>query len=298
MARPAHEPRTVPLYTLIIPPVLILIIVVISGQLPDGKLHVWFLDVGQGDAIMIKTPGGRTALVDGGPGPTDVLNGIGAYVSFYQRDLDLMMLTHPHDDHMAGLPDVLSRYRVGQVAQTVFTGTNGVRGEWLSRLAQQGTPVYYPGRGDRITFAGEPDISLQVLNPPTPAAISDRQGNDVNNAGLVVRLDYGRHRILLTGDAQVESEQSISQALPGDLPSTVLKVGHHGSDTSSTPAFLSKVRPTVAIISVGTDNRYNHPSDETLRNLQAVGAKIYRTDRNGTIEIITDKEQMWVRSER
>jgi competence protein ComEC len=290
-----RELATVPAWSLLIPALLLATMLVLAGQVPDGRLHLWVFDVGQGDAIMLRTPRGHTALIDGGPGATPLLNGVGNNLPFWQHDLNLLVLTHPHQDHMMGLAELAERYHVDQVVQTLFTATVGVQAEWLHELKSLGIPVSHPKRGERITFEGEPEIYLKVLSPTTMDAHREGGNGDVNNTSIVLKLVYAKHSILLEGDAQVEAERDMSRRIPADLKSDVLKVAHHGSDTSSSPQFLALVRPKVAIISVGPANKYGHPSPQTLDNLQEAGARIYRTDQHGTVEIIADEEHLWVR---
>jgi len=293
-----REPRRVPAWTLLIPALALAAIVILAGQVSDGRLHMWVFDVGQGDAIMVKTPAGHTALVDGGPGATPLLNGVGSHVPFWQHDLNLLVLTHPHQDHMMGFAELVRRYHVEQIVQTVFTPTSSIQTEWLAEIKSLGIPVKRLVRGQTITFAGEPDISLRVLSPTTPDAHQEGENGDVNNTSIVLKLAFGKHSVLLEGDAQLEAEHDMALTLPDDLRADVLKVGHHGSETSSSPEFLNLVQPRVAIISVGSDNRFGHPSPDTIEHLHSIGARIYRTDQDGTVEIIADQEHLWVRSER
>jgi beta-lactamase superfamily II metal-dependent hydrolase len=158
--------------------------------------------------------------------------------------------------------------------------------------------VHYARRGETIRFEGEPDLSLRVLSPATPDAAREKQGGDINNTSIVLHLKYGDQGVLLEGDAQRQAEEEMLRSEPGELPGKVLKVGHHGSDTSSTPRFLAGVHPRVAIISVGAGNRFGHPAAQTIQALRDVGAQIYRTDLNGTVEVIADKDKMWVRADR
>lgn len=147
------------------PVVIGVLIVVVTGQTPDGRLHLWVLDVGQGDAIFLRTPGGHTALIDGGPGATPLLNGVGERVPFWRHELDLLVLTHPHGDHITGLIEVLGRYKVDQVVQTEFTATSAVQGEWLRAVEARNIPIHSVKRGETISFEGEPDVKLRVLHP-------------------------------------------------------------------------------------------------------------------------------------
>lgn len=277
-------------------PVVALVIglLVAAGQ-PDGRLHVWVLDVGQGDAILLRTPAGRTVLIDGGPGATPLLNGVGARIPFWQRSLDMVVLTHPHQDHMMGLPELLNRYSVAQVVQTEFSPTLGLQTEWTRLLKSKGVAVHYAKRGERISFEGEPDLWLDVLNPAASRAAS--QADDINSS-IVLQLRYGPLSMMLEGDVQTKAEAEIVQYAGANLRSAVLKVGHHGSSTSSSAPFLAMTAPKVAIISVGAGNKFGHPTIQTLNALQQAGAAIYRTDQNGAVEVIADKSRVWVASER
>ena len=290
--------HTIPLWSLLPPIIFFAVIFLITMQQPDGRLHMWVLDVGQGDSILLRTPKGHTALIDGGPAATPVLNGIGANLPFWRRDLDLLVLTHPHEDHMMGFGDVLAHYRIDEVVQTEFTATSGVQAVWLASLTGRKVPVHYAQRGETIGFEGEPDVALHILSPVTPNAAREGQGGDINNTSIVLKLDYGKHGILLEGDAQDEAEGEMVAHEKAELGSEVLKVGHHGSRTSSSPRFLANVKPKIAIISVGQGNKFGHPAQETLDALRKAGATVYRTDMNGTVEVIADTENMWVRSER
>jgi competence protein ComEC len=288
----------VPLWSLLVPFVVALLLLLVASQQPDGRLHLWVLDVGQGDSILLKTARGHVALIDGGPGATPLLNGVGGHIPVWQRNLDLLLLTHPHQDHMMGFVELLGRYGVSQVVETEFTATAGVQAEWLRAVKQKGIPVHYARRGETISFEGEPDVALRVLSPVTPNATGEKARGDINNTSIVIHLTYGKQGILLEGDAQQAAEEEMVLREPGELVSQVLKVGHHGSDTSSSPRFLADVQPQVAIISVGTGNRFGHPAAGTIEALHKAGAKVYRTDQDGTVEVIATRDQMWIRSEK
>jgi competence protein ComEC len=294
MARTATPtPYRAPLWALLLPVLLALALAVVASQRPDGRLHVWVLDVGQGDSTLIRTPGGHTALVDGGPGITPLAGGIGRHIPFWQRDIDLVVLTHPQQDHLMGLIELVERYKVGRVVQTAFEPKGNVQLAWDAALRREGVPVYHARRGDIISFEGEPDVTLRVLHPS-----GDGESANPNEESVVVRLEYGSTRILLAGDVEADAEaEMLREALPY-LRSDVLKVAHHGSDTSTTQTFLDVAGPRVAVIPVGAGNRLGHPSPDVLDRLAASGAEVYRTDLDGTIEIIAEKDRFWVQPQR
>lgn len=258
--------------------------------LPDGRLHVYFLDVGQGDAILIQAPDGRQILVDGGPSPTALLNGLGAVLPFWDRSLDLVVLTHPDGDHITGLIPLLERYRVGQVLDVPQSDTSVLAKSWLANLEQAQVSRTYAVRGMRLPLG---DLLITVLNPG--ATLLTGTNSDDNNNAAVLRLDYGRTSLLLTGDAEQEAEADmIAAGLP--LRADVLKVGHHGSNGSSSPSFLAAVAPRLAVIQVGADNTFGHPHPDLIERL--AGVEILRTDRNGRIEVISDGQRLTVKTQR
>ncbi|HVG00016.1 MAG TPA: MBL fold metallo-hydrolase [Chloroflexia bacterium] len=277
----------VPLLALAVPAFALVMLLVIVGQQPDGRLHLWVLDVGQGEAILLRTPQGRTAVVDGGPGATPLLNALGRRMPFWEHNIDLVVLTNPVQDRLMGLVDLLGRYEVGQVVQTEYTATGGVQAQWLRLLDTGGVPVHHVARGETLTFAGEPEVALEVLGPGA-----------AGDGPMSLRLTYASHSILISGDARAEEEGEMVSYKGDELRSQVLVVGHFGSKGVASPSFLATVRPTVAIVSAGMSNRFGYPSPETLGALSAAGALVYRTDLNGTVEIIADAERVWVRAER
>ncbi|MDQ3927850.1 MAG: hypothetical protein M3328_01755 [Chloroflexota bacterium] len=278
---------TVPLWSLLVPMFALVMLLVVVGQQPDGRLHLWVLDVGQGEAILLRTPQGHIAVVDGGPAATPLLNGIGNRMPFWQRNIDMVVLTRPVQDRLMGLVDLLGRYEVGQVVQTEYTATGGVQAQWLRLLNSEHVPVHYATRGEVLTFAGEPGFALEVLSPP-----------ENKDGSIALRLTYGSHSILISGEARDEAEAEMVSYRGEGLRSEVLVVGHSGGKGAATSRFLAVVRPQAAIISVGVGNRFGYPAPETLERLRATGASVYRTDLNGTIEVIADRERLWVRTER
>jgi competence protein ComEC len=262
-------------------------------SLPDGHLHVVFLDVGQGDAIFIQTPSGRQVLIDGGPSESVLLSQLGRQMPFWDRTLDVVLLTHPDSDHITGLVGVLERYQVETVIHRPVELESEVYDFWLQLLEGEGATIYRGGAGLQMTL--DQGVEMLVLHPG--AELPRGTESDVNNSSIVTRLTYGQVSVLLTGDIEAPVErQLVAQESP--IASTVLKAAHHGSCSSTTPEFLAAVDPEVAIISVGGDNDFGHPCDGVLEELEARGLPVYRTDERGTVEVTTDGTQVWTEMER
>jgi competence protein ComEC len=250
-------------------------------QMPDGRLHVHFLDVGQGDAIFIQCPNGQQILVDGGPEPSVLLSHLGQRMPFWDHSLDLVVLTHPEVDHVGGLVDVLQRYDVGLVMDSGQECASATCEAWKALIEEKGIPYRRAQAGMSLELGQ--GVRLDVLHPP--AELLRNSASDINNNSVVLRLTYGRSSTLLTGDVQWEAEE-VLLASGQPLSSLVLKVPHHGGDTSLAVPFLEAVSSEVAIISVGADNSFGHPSAITLEKLEDVPT--YRTDLDGSIEMVTD----------
>jgi competence protein ComEC len=256
-------------------------------QMPDGRLHVHFLDVGQGDSIFIQCPGGQQILVDGGPSPSVLLSHLGRRMPFWDHSLDLVVLTHPEEDHVGGLVEVLTRYDVGLVLDSGQECTSATCDAWRSLIEEKEIPYRRAEAGMAITVGN--DMRLEVLHPPSQ--LITNTSSDLNNNSVVIRLHYGQFSTLLTGDIEAEAENTL--LISGQpVDSLVLKVPHHGGETSLTEPFLQAVSPELAIISVGADNRFGHPSEVTLQKLE--GISTYRTDQDGSIEIATDGLRCWM----
>jgi len=258
---------------------------------PDNNLQVSFLDVGQGDAILIQR-GNQQVLIDGGPSPQAIGLGLGEKMPFWDRTIELVVLTHPSADHVTGLVEVLNRYNVKQVLYPDLAYASGIYDEWLKLVQEKGIKCTLAQAGQQIDLGD--GVVLEVLNPPSPL-LTDTE-SDIDNNGIVLRLSMDEISFLLTADTMWETELEMIHRRT-NLNSTVLKVGHHGSDTSTTPQFLAVVNPQIAVISVGADNEYGHPADEVMTRLkEKIGmGNIYRTDEDGTIEVITDGERIWVK---
>ena len=268
------------------------VVVLLAGawwlQRPDGRLHVAFLDVGQGDATLIQSPDGRQVLIDGGRYPSRVLAQLGEQMPFWDHSLDLVIATHPDDDHAAGLVTVVERYDVDGVMTNGATADDAGYAALLAAAEATGAPILVAQPGQSIDLGD--GARLDILSAGGDATTAD------NDASVVARLTYGDLSVLLTGDAGEAAEAAL---LAGGqlLPAVVLKAGHHGANTSSGEAFLAAVRPQFIVISVGADNSYGHPAPAMLARAAAVGATVLRTDEVGTIEVISDGTRMWWESQ-
>jgi len=261
---------------------------------PDKKLHVSFLDVGQGDAILIQTPYGQNILIDGGPSPQELCMELGKKLPFRVRKIDLIISTQPHADHITGLVEVLQRYEVKQVLQTDTNYDSSVYQKWTDILEEKEVECCFARAGQEIKLTG--DILIEVFNPPVD--LYKCTSSDIDNNGIVLKLSYGKISFLFSADIRYEAELNmIMQRF--DLSSTVLKVAHHGSKTSTSPQFLYLCNPDAAVISVGSENSFGHPDNIVLARLFDSIDKdyVYRTDIDGTISFNTDGERLWVQKE-
>jgi len=246
---------------------------------PDNLLHIYFLDVGQGDAILISTTDHQHILIDGGPDGS-VVSQLDSILPVWDRQLDMIILTHPHADHSAGLLAVLKRYSVERFIYSGAPYSTDTYESLLTVLQEQNIPVQIASAGQQYTFG---DVSLDLLWPMAGQPFSQ----DPNETSLVTWLRYGNFSTLLMGDASANNEQTLlSSGTISDID--VLKVGHHGSQYSTSPAFLSVAKPEVAVIEVGANNNFGHPTQTTLNHLGDARVTIYRTDQNGTVEVTTD----------
>lgn len=260
---------------------------------PDGLLHVQFLDVGQGDGIFIQTPSGRQVLIDGGDDSQQLYAELGAVMPFWDRRIDYALVTHPDWDHLGGQTDLPERFKIGSAIISENTRGHEDSEIWLAALSAANVPVEGLQRGGWLDLGD--GVALWALWPPPEEALKGLDEDDKNERSLVLKLVYGDFTALLTGDAGQPSEERL---LHGGQPlaAQVLKVGHHGSEHSSSSAFVEAVGPSVAVIQVGAENRYGHPDPEVLEILD--GRLVLRNDLEGRVHIRTDGKLMWIETER
>ena len=260
------------------------------------RLHLYILDIGQGDAILVVTPGGRQVLIDGGPDPATTLAALGPLLPPGDRTLDAVIATHLDSDHIGGLLGVLERYRAGVTLQgSVRPEGSALYPQWAALLGGRGQRVSALAAGHRIAL--DDGVLLETLYPPADGLPPGVDGSP-NNASVVLRLTYGAVSFLLTGDIAGDAEEYLAATAGGRLRSDVLKVSHHGSKSSTTAGFLRAAAPLSAAVSAGRDNSYGHPHAEVMGRLEAaVGAgRVFLTARDGTIEYISDGVGLWVKT--
>jgi len=242
---------------------------------PGNSLQFYFINVGQGDATLIQTPDGKTVLIDGGETDAGIVSEL---QSLGVQRIDLMIATHPHSDHIGGLVQVLQSFPVAKVITNGQPHTTSVYEHFLDAIAAAQAEYVEVKRGDVISLDG---IDFRVLNP------ANNNNPDLNENSIVLQFTYGQTTFLMMGDSGADTESALlSAGLP--LKADILKVGHHGSTSGSTPAFLNAVQPKMALYSAGINNQYGHPAPQTIAALEAVGATVYGTDKNGTISIKVD----------
>jgi competence protein ComEC len=266
-----------------------------AASIPDRDLHVSILDVGEGEAILVRN-GSQNILIDGGPSPQPVLLGLGKSLPFWDRKLDLVVLTHSHLDHLGGMIEVLRDYQVDQVLAAELSSSSAYYRELNDLIKAKSIRLTSARAGQQIALNS--GSRLEVLNPAGILPSSSQE--EMENDGIVLRLVRGKISFLLTTDIGPEAENELVRNR-SDLACTVLKVAHHGSVSSSTTAFLAATRPQAAVISAGAENRFGHPSAQVIDRLKDIAIperNIFRTDRDGSIEFTTDGWRLWVKTER
>lgn len=253
-----------------------------------GVLTVAFLDVGQGDAIYIEAPNGNQMLIDGGQSSGALLRALGKVMPFWDRSIDLVLATHPDQDHVGGLASVINRLRVGGVVTTENTSDTGAYGAFEKAILENRTYRVLARTGER--FVLDNGVVLEILFPSASTL-----GWDANTSSIVARLSYGDESFLFTGDSPQSIEKYLVANNGGSLNSTVLKLGHHGSRTSSSKEFLSAINPGYAVISAGKDNKYGHPHQEVTDFLVELKIPAVSTYEQGTIVFKTNGDELWVK---
>lgn len=240
------------------------------------------LDVGQGDALFIESPAGTQILIDGGP-PKKILNQLLQVMSPFDRTIDAILITNPDQDHIAGFLDVLKTYKVGKVFESGTLTDSKIYQNLKNELKINNVPSILAKRGMKLDLGR--GVKIDILFPDRDVA-----SWATNDGSIVARLSYGDINIMLTGDATIKTEKIIlSENVKNQLQSSILKVGHHGSRTSSSEEFIKIVSPKYAFISDGKNNKYGHPHQDTLDALSSLGVKIFRTDLLGAIIMKCDK---------
>lgn len=257
-----------------------------------GKLKVVFFDVGQGDSVLIRTPNGDDILIDGGPS-SRVVQKLGEHLPFFDKDIELVVLTHPHADHLTGLIDVLERYNVKKVLMTDLENPTPFFNEWKKFLELENAEIELADVEDEFKFG---DVQFNVLWPVETQYFASQENKDfsefLNNNSIVLKLIYGNNKFLFTGDIACDTEKEIMDYLKDfnqDKGMQVLKVPHHGSKYSSCEEFLEILKPDVAVIEVGKNN-YGLPSLRIIRRLERLAEKVFRTDEDGDAVFLCDEE--------
>ncbi|MDZ7672808.1 MAG: MBL fold metallo-hydrolase [Halanaerobiales bacterium] len=257
---------------------ILLIILVLSFTTLSAanQLKVHYIDVGQGDSILIEVPDSYSMLIDGGP--KSEANKLVSYLEKLRiNKINYVVSTHPHTDHIGGLLTVLNDFEVEKIIDSGKIHTSQTYEDYLTLIDTKSIPYKLGRKGDKI-YLGEAEFT--VLHP-------DNTELDINNSSIVLLMKYGKTRFIFMGDSEREAENEILSSNKV-IRAHFLKVGHHGSNTSTSKDFLEKVSPQVAIIMCGSDNSYGHPHIETINKLMEKEIKVYRTDKNGTIILSTD----------
>lgn len=276
--------RLMALFLLVCGTVVVWILPSVSS-VPTGQyLTVSFLDVGQGDAIFIQTPDGVEVLIDGGPN-NSVLRELSRQMSFFDREIDMVIGTHPDSDHIGGLIDVLQRYSVAIILMTENLSDTSTASSYIQAVTSEGAEIVYARAGQKFQLGDA--VTLQVLFP-----VYEASKMESNASSIILRLVYGETEFLLTGDSPKRIEEYLVQE-GVDLESDVLKAGHHGSRTSTSEMFLDAVNPQFAVISAEADSRYGHPHVEVTDMLFNHRVKTYATSEEGTVTFESDGQMVW-----
>ncbi|MFA6466869.1 MAG: MBL fold metallo-hydrolase [Patescibacteria group bacterium] len=257
--------------------IFLLLLILFFTLKNDEKLAVYFLDVGQGDAILIRTPENQNILIDGGP-DNNLLYQVANHLPWWERTIDYLVITHYHTDHYVGFLDLLDKYKIKNILVTANEPNDFLYYQWLEKLKEKNLKPSVVRAGEN--FVVSPDLNWRVL-------LADSQHEDLNENSIVIKLTYKDTDFLLMGDLPVEGEQKLL-ASDFDLDSEILKVGHHGSKYSSSEEFLKAVSPEICVIQSGLDNKFNHPHEEAMTRLENIGCDIRNTQNLGLISLFFD----------
>ncbi len=256
-------------------------------QKSSGLLTVSFLDVGQGDSIFIEAPNGKQVLIDGGRNSSSVRE-LSKFMSFKDKEIDVVLATHPDADHIGGLPEVFDRFQVLNFVDSGVEGEDNIYRSLVDRVSLDGSRYIKGERGLVIILDRKEKVYLQVLSPDKNFTFED-----TNNNSIVTKIVYGNISFLLTGDASKAIENILVYSDGEILDSDILKAGHHGSKTSSSLLFLEAVSPEASVISASANNTYGHPHADVLTNLQKTNSLVFETAKEGNITFKTDGQKIW-----
>ena len=280
--------------------ILIVAVLVITGSVfyyvfgsEKDLLEVHFLDVGQGDAILIKTPQDQKILIDGGP-DNSIVRELDQKMDHWENTIDLVILTHPHSDHVTGLNEVFKKYEVKKVYYTGVEHTSPDFIAWLELIKEKNIPYYQIKARQNIIFSD--NLKMEILFPDRD--ITNEQIDNLNNTSIALKLSHADIDLVLTGDAEEDLEHELIEKYGALLDSEILKLGHHGSKTASTMRFLEVVNPEIAIIQVGENNDFYMPHVRTLHTISKFDIDLYRNDLNGSVSVISDGTKYWLETEK
>lgn len=248
----------------------------------EWELRADFYDIGQGDAFMITTYEGNQILFDGGPG-SKVLEGLGRSMPFFDRTIEMMVLTHAHLDHLDGLIHVLRRYQVKKILMPNVNYKSEPYEEFLNEAKREGSEIIYAVQGQRIWL--DKSTVFDVMHPDVPGEMAFGKNDDLNDSSIVGMVIFGKTKMLLTGDSGFDIETKLLPRF--NLDADLLKVGHHGSKYSTSEEFIDEVTPEFSVISSG-ENKYGHPDSGVIDRLQQNNSKVLRTDQEGDIRFRSD----------
>lgn len=252
-----------------------------AGPASPDKIAVDFFDVGQGSAIFVNAANGNQVLIDGGPSDA-ILAKLGEALPYFDRRIELVILTHPDADHLSGLIEVARRFEIGEILETGIIDSSSVYQTWQKLIADKKIPIVFARAGQRVLVAD--NLVVDILHP-FASIVGQDFSNNTNGSSIVGKIIFGQNKILFTGDAEGSVENPL--VLSGtDLKADILVAGHHGSRTSTSQSFLDTVLPRAIVIQVGVNNKYGHPHSELLARLK--GLTVWRTDLDGDIKFVCD----------